>query len=86
MATLDLLVGATAADLSAQPGHLWMGFPLLEVQMAGIGDGSAASCSCEFRRSKTQHPCGCVPTPAPQDVDDSLAMSFWYSGLSAENT
>ncbi len=56
MATLDLLVGATAADLSAQPGHLWMGFPLLEVQMAGIGDGAAASCSCEFRRSQTLTP------------------------------
>src|SRR3984893_3094557 len=26
MATLDLLVGATAADLSPQPGHLWVGF------------------------------------------------------------
>ena len=62
MATLDLLVGATAADLSAQPGHLWMGFPLLEVQMAGIGDGAAASCSCEFRRARPNtHVDVCLP-------------------------
>jgi hypothetical protein len=52
MATLDLLVGATAADLSPQPGHLWVGFPLLEVQMAGIGDGAAASYSCDSRRNQ----------------------------------
>ena len=35
---------------SARPP--WVCFPLLEVRMAGIGDGAAASCSCESRRSQ----------------------------------